>query len=732
MDTVEEQIETITSIIKENNFDKLEKYIKENDVVLKDLNSPSFDVLILAIENNVSLNMLKYIIEQSKYDTLNYVINEHSVQKVPLISAIMNNNFRYADMLIENKANINQFDVIYYLFKINKMNNKNLRYILVNGFNIKNITPYLINELIETKNNHILKVIFNYFIFNNSFILKLLHMYKKKEPISNLNLQDMLINEKSKIHINEKMYEKAIDKNNYEAVKILFEHDGSDSDMLYYKANKYDILEKAVKTNDYNFVKNILSYEDFNFKNINSKKIFMEANKNNNLDIMKLLIKVSLDSTTRSVPSSPEHDGYMYESSNSSIPYLNYIINMAIKINNFDMVKYLIEGDDFKFYLKINEGDINGECPIITAFYEDNYEMFRYLLDHGANCNVKSNGNSLLSLAIDEYDNTKYLKCLLQQKIDINEKDINDNYPFIKAIKKNNINVIIMLVKYSIRHNIDLNIMDNDGNTPLILSYRLNYFEIFRFLVKYLDINRKDSNGNTLLYYAILKEDIDTIEYLIDIGADINCIYNSGGKSALDLAISKGFKFINILLSNKNNILLNIPNMQGETPLITIIKSEDYTIEDKRRIITKMIKKGSNVNFIDKDGNTPLVYAIQMKSLPIIKMLIENGAYINYTIKNSILMKAIGLGELDVVKYLVECNANINYKNEFGNTPLAYAISVKNENIVKYLIDCGADIYNKNNQGQTLYSVNRSYNFNSNNNSFTEIGKRINKLLGFQ
>jgi len=275
--------------------------------------------------------------------------------------------------------------------------------------------------------------------------------------------------------------------------------------------------------------------------------------------------------------------------------------------------------------------------------------------------------------------------------------------------------------------------MDINGNTPLILSYRLEYQEIFKFLVKYLDIDMRDSNGNTLLYYAILKDDIETIEYLINSGADINFKYKIG-KSALDLAISKGYRFLDIFLQNKINIALNIPNMQGETPLISIIKSTKYNVEEKRHIIKKLIKKGANVNFIDRDENTPLVYAIQMRSLAIIKLLIENGANINHLIKSSyitVLMKAIGLGEIDIVKYLVECNANINFKNEFGNTPLTYAISTNNDQMVKYLIECGADVNNRNNQGQTLYNINRNYNYNNNSNTYTEIGKKINKLLGF-
>eukprot|EP00833_Pecoramyces_ruminatium_P016995 jgi/Orpsp1_1/1191027/evm.model.d7180000082991.1 len=122
MDTVEEQRENLIEIIKKNNVNEFETYFKENGVVLNDINKSNFDILMYAIESNASVDIIKFIISQSQYKTFNYVINEHNKQKVPLISAILNNNFETADLLIKHRANINQYDIIYYLFKINMLN----------------------------------------------------------------------------------------------------------------------------------------------------------------------------------------------------------------------------------------------------------------------------------------------------------------------------------------------------------------------------------------------------------------------------------------------------------------------------------------------------------------------------------------------------------------------------------------------------------------------------------
>ncbi|ORX87443.1 ankyrin, partial [Anaeromyces robustus] len=303
----------------------------------------------------------------------------------------------------------------------------------------------------------------------------------------------------------------------------------------------------------------------------------------------------------------------------------------------------------------INVKDIYGEYPIITAFYTYNIDIINYLLDHGASGDVKNtNGSSLLSLAIHK-NQYSIIKCLLRKPININVKDASDNYPLMKAISQNAMDIVMVLANYGRKHNIDMNIKNMNGDTPLTLSYRLNYQNIFRYLVSYLDINQKDSDGNNVLYYAIDQEDTETINYLINHKIDVNS-KNNLDISCLDYAISKGSSILNILLKNKHdNIIYNIPNSQGEIPLITIIKTKNFTSEEKEDIINCLLEKGSNVNYIDKHGNSPLIYAIQKKSLSIVKLLIKNGANINYLNKSNhktILKYAVDMGQVDIVKYL--------------------------------------------------------------------------------
>lgn len=211
-----------------------------------------------------------------------------------------------------------------------------------------------------------------------------------------------------------------------------------------------------------------------------------------------------------------------------------------------------------------------------------------------------------------------------------------------------------------------MDITDVSGNSPLILSYNLNFMEIFEYLLSYsniITINRKDINNKPLLYHAIEKEDVSTINYLL-------CHYAICYNSCIEKVISKGYKLLSILLNNNGcKIDLN-------TTLFSIIKSNNLIEKEKIEAIKILIKKGANVNYENENHKTPLIHALQLKSLSIVEILVENGANINYKKPNisykysTILKCALDSGKIDIVKYLVKRNINckgINSELIFGS-----------------------------------------------------------------
>lgn len=195
---------------------------------------------------------------------------------------------------------------------------------------------------------------------------------------------------------------------------------------------------------------------------------------------------------------------------------------------------------------------------------------------------------------------------------------------------------------------------------------------------KFLEI--PDKFGNMPLMIAIIRNNYDIFEMLIEHGADVN-LQNDSLKTPLMIACFYGrINFIKELRAN--NASYELRDKVG-------MYSIHYAVDGGNvSALEYILMDGAETNVCDKlNGWTPLLRAASVNcQANVASMLIRHGADINVMDKekkNALLIATIN-GNLPLVKLLVEKGANFETKNGYGKSLYDLAVSMDRKMIVKY------------------------------------------------
>ena len=170
-------------------------------------------------------------------------------------------------------------------------------------------------------------------------------------------------------------------------------------------------------------------------------------------------------------------------------------------------------------------------------------------------------------------------------------------------------------------------------------------------------------------FSAIARDDAAAVQTLLARGFDANTV-NQKGDLGLMIAIKTPSPKVAQVLANAPKIELNKLSAQGESPLMLA------SIQGYVALAEVLIKNGSDVN---KTGWTPLHYAASKAQVPIIKLLLENHAYIDAESPNGTtpLMMASMYGNAEAVQLLIDEGADPMLKNSQGLTAQQFALKAE-------------------------------------------------------
>ena len=268
-----------------------------------------------------------------------------------------------------------------------------------------------------------------------------------------------------------------------------------------------------------------------------------------------------------------------------------------------------------------------------------------------------------------------------------------------------------------------INAKGNNGQTALMHSCISDSGDIFVFLMENnADFNIKDSFGKTALDYAIEHNRVEMIEYLAISGADNNLSLDEALKIALKIQnIKKQTQELITEIRKTNPDLdkirlfisagadVNAIDNNGRTALIWAAFS------GCTEMAKLLISAGADVNIKDNNGETALIWAASSGCKKMVRLLIDAGADVN--IKNNyngstVLMMAARDGYTETLQLLINAaGADVNIKNDKGKTALMYAAKKGYTEIAKLLIAAGTDVNAKNNNNNTALMLAKDYNY---------------------
>ncbi|KAH6609616.1 hypothetical protein Trco_002962 [Trichoderma cornu-damae] len=290
-------------------------------------------------------------------------------------------------------------------------------------------------------------------------------------------------------------------------------------------------------------------------------------------------------------------------------------------------------------------------------------------------------------------------------------------------------NFHVGMVRTLIKHNVDITSRHLYNRTAIHHVAGQGHAEIAKILVEEgkIDMEIKDEDGLTTLYFGCLWGHHHVVEVLLEMGADPDMGIKPDDSpekwSPLTVAIDDGYeKCVKLLLDKKADPNLPGPSTWGTAlryaavkghlticqmlidsgadpnspliapPILTQIINGYEASERQLEVFDCLLSHNADVNAKDSDGTPVLFHAIKSnQSGEFAKRLLDHGADVNAV--NSDNQSALYMATLDrdenLTKLLLERGANVNELSTSNITPLYFA--VPDPAIVRMLLENGAN-----------------------------------------
>lgn len=328
--------------------------------------------------------------------------------------------------------------------------------------------------------------------------------------------------------------------------------------------------------------------------------------------------------------------------------------------------------------------DYRSNSPLHRAVESnDNFYMLEYLIEVGADGNAPGYGDlTPLHHAAKYSDDVRVIDLLVAAGADIDAQAEWGDTPLFRAAEYNDNPEI---VRHFLEIGSDPNITDEHGRKPVMIAARENEnIEILKMLLEATDdpFAPNDYGATLLVEASAANENAEIIKFLSEQQPD-----NQDSSVALNRALYGNGREVEVIAQLiEQGADVNAKDKNGDTPLIKALQ-----FEAEPGLIDLLMDAGADVSAHGEFGYTALHEAAShSKNYIYIDQLIAAGANIEATRDNGAtpLHDAAYYGVAEAALKLLDFDANPNALQEDERTPLVYAFysSFNQDDVIEVLI----------------------------------------------